>query len=165
MINYKDEYKTYYENLKKKVKNVKVEEDKSSQPDTEITPKRMKEQVNYRGNYKSYGSGRDTYRYTANRGGYKYGSREKDDKKKFGYINKLILRIIVTFILILFIFIFKISPNENVKILHENFDEQINAQYDLTFAKDAFNKLGIDIEEVIDGIENKTTEVMKEILD
>lgn len=160
MINYNNEYKAYYENLRGKIKKTKVKEDMISNFGKEITPKKRDTQFKgYSGSYKAYGM------YSTNRDGYKYGNKSKEKIKKFGYIDKMILKLIVTLILVLLVFIFKISPNENVKVIYESFDKQINESYDMTFTKNVFNKVGIDIEEVMEVIENKTTEVMKGILE
>lgn len=157
-MNYNNEYKTYYENLRGKVKSMKVKDDVINTFQKEITPIRRTAQV------KSYGG---SYRgYRVNRENYRHGKKTNDEKRKIKFIDKIVLKLIVTLLLFLSVFIFKISPNKDVKVIYESFNKQINKSYDLTFARSVIDKLGIDlelVEDVIEKIENKTSEVMKEI--
>lgn len=159
-MNYNNEYKAYYETLRGKVKSMKVKEGSINIFEKEITPIRRTEQAkSYSGGYRSYRGNREAYRY---------GNKIKEEKKKFKFIDKIILKLIVTLLLFLCVFIFKISPNKNVKVIYENFNKEINKNYDLTFARSVIYKLGIDLEGVegiIEKIEDGTSEVIKEILE
>ena len=163
-MNYNNEYKAYYENLRDKVKSMKVKEGAINTFEKELTPIRRSEQAkSYNGSYRNYRGNKETYRY-----GNRYGNKTKEEKKKFKFIDKIILKLIVTLLLFLCVFIFKISPNKTVKVIYENFNKEINKSYDLTFARSVIDKLGIDLEGVegiIEKIEDETSEVIKEILE
>lgn len=173
MINYNDEYRMYYEGLRGKVKGKdKERKDSISSSNKDIIPKKREIQVDsYKDKINGYGGAiytRNNYGgrgYSGVRGTYSHLKNIKDETKKFGYMDKIIVKLIITLLLVLAVFIFKISPDKNIKLIYDSFDKQINKTYDFTFAKDIFNKLGIDVDTLMEDIENKATDVMKEILD
>ena len=161
MMNYNNEYKTYYESLRDKVKSVRLKNEGLNSIENEIIPKKSANQIKgYNGYYRN---NRNFNSREINR----YGRGKIDINKKIGFIDKMIFRLIGSLFLVLMAFVFKISPNEKVKVVYEKFDSQINKTYDFSADKKKLEKLGIDVgkvEDLIGKIENKTSEILKNII-
>ena len=138
-----------------------MKNERLSAVEKEITPRRTGTQASGYSRYYSKNrslNSRETNRYVRSKGA---------ENRKIGYIDKVVLKLIGSLLLVLIAFVFRISPNEKVKIIYKKFDNQINKTYDLTFAKDNLKKIGLDVDKLKDlmgRIEDKTEEVIKEIM-
>lgn len=143
---YKNDYKTYYDEIIKKVNKG----------------------TNTKKSYKS--TSEDIYPRTNYSGGSYYYSRGtvKNNKSsmKIGYINKFILRLILTFIIFLGAFSLKILDTKETKILYNKTKEMMNKSYGFENIKNIENtmkKLNIDYEKFVANIEGKYEKVFDDI--
>lgn len=142
--NYNEAYRDYYDKVRKKVKG------KQSKIDRVVSTKE------------------DIYPSTANVGNYAYrrGSYQaKSGKKRFKYIDRFILRLILTFMLFLGVFTLKILPNNEAKEFYNTFKAAISSNYDYEKLISDADKLGINYKDIKSNLEEKYNSVINQISD
>lgn len=146
MERYKKDYKLYYDEIIKKAnKGTKT-----------------------KNNYKS--TSEDIYpRVNSSSSSYYYNrSSIKDNKPsmKIGYVNRFILRLILTFVIFLGAFSLKVLDNEETKVLYNKGKEIMNKSYGFENIKNIENtmkNLNIDYKEFVSNIEEKYEKAIKDI--
>lgn len=142
MGGYREEYKEYYEGIRKKIRSKTSKSNKAISTRQDIYP-----------------SVRNVQNFAYQRGNYGL-SPQKD---KMGYIDKFIIRLICTFLLFLSVFILKTIPNSNAERLYSMCKTTINTNFKYESLLISMDKMGIDYKEVVNIIEEKYTDVMSEI--
>lgn len=140
--NYNEAYKDYYDKVRKKVKG------KPNKVDKVINTKDY-----------IYPSTANTGNYTYRRGNY----QAKAGKKKFKYIDGFILRLILTFVLLLGVFTLKTLPNKESKEIYNIFKSAINSDFDYEKIIPNMEKIGFDYNDVKKNFEEKYNSVIKQI--
>ncbi|MPM08883.1 hypothetical protein SDC9_55199 [bioreactor metagenome] len=142
MERYREEYKDYYDKIRRKVKGKTPVNNKINSAREDIYP-----------------SARNVQDFTYRRGSYGMNTA----KKNMGYIDKFILRLICTFILFLAVFTLKTVPNTEANKIYKICKGAVtsNFQYDTLLV--GMEKMGIDYKSVFNIIEEKYTDVMGEI--
>lgn len=141
MQQYRNEYKDYYDGIRKKVRSKDNLNEKLSASKEYIYP-----------------SSRNINTFTYQRGS--YGDSKKKDMK---YIDKFILRLICTFILFLGIFILKVIPSGEGSEIYNISKNIVSRNFNYEKILLAMGKVGIDYKEVFNIIGEKYTDVMGEI--
>lgn len=142
MERYREEYKEYYDKLRRKVKGKTDKADKIISTKDDIYP-----------------SVRNVHNFSYQRGS--YGAQTP--KRSMGYIDKFILRLICTFLLFLIIFTLKTIPNSEAKKFYNIFKTTVSTNFKYDDILVSMDKMGIDYKSVINVIEDKYTDVMGEI--
>ncbi|WP_411168930.1 peptidase M23 [Clostridium sp. MB05] len=139
---YREEYKEYYEGIRKKVKSKTSKSNKAISARQDIYP-----------------SVRNVQNFTYQRGSYGLNTK----KGNMRYIDKFIIRLICTFLLFLLVFILKTIPNSNAERLYSMCKTTISTNFKYESLLLSMDKMGINYKEVVDVIEEKYTDVMSEI--
>lgn len=142
MERYREEYKEYYDKIRKKVKGKTNKQDKITSTRDEIYP-----------------SVRNVHNFSYQRGS--YGATTP--KKNMGYIDRFILRLICTFLLFLGIFTLKTIPNSEAKKLYNICKTTVSTNFKYDNLLLSMEKMGVDYKSVLNVIEEKYTDVMGEI--
>ena len=142
MERYREEYKEYYDKIRKKVKAKTDKKEKVINTRDDIYP-----------------NIRNVHNFSYQRGS--YGARVP--KKCMGYIDKFILRLICTFLLFLGAFTLKTIPNSDAKKLYNICKTTVGANFNYENVLLGMDKMGIDYKSVLNVIEEKYTDVMGEI--
>lgn len=142
MERYREEYKEYYDRIRKKVKAKTDKKEKVINTRDDIYP-----------------NIRNVHNFSYQRGS--YGARVP--KKSMGYIDKFILRLICTFLLFLGAFTLKTIPNSDAKKLYNICKTTVGANFNYENVLLGMDKMGIDYKSVLNVIEEKYTDVMGEI--
>lgn len=140
--NYNEAYRDYYERMKKVAKGKTKEIDKVINSREDVYPS----MINVRSN--SYN--RATY------GAIKVN-------KKFKYIDRFILRLIITFAMFLGIFTLKIIPNEEAKEIYNICKATINSSVDYNEVLSKVSKSGTSYNDILKNIEDKYSDIIKNI--
>lgn len=138
MEKYKKDYKVYYDGIIKKVNKGKETKKSYKSTSEDIYPR-----TNYSGAAYSY-----------NRGAVK-GNKSS---MKIGYLNRFIIRLILTFVIFLGAFTLKILDNKEAKVLYNKGKEIVNKSYGLENIQNIENtikNLNIGYEKFVAGIEEK----------
>ncbi|VYU23299.1 peptidase M23 [Clostridium tertium] len=143
MVNYyRDAYSDYYKKMRGKVK------DKDNKKE------------------KIFSSRDDIYPNTSNVRNYSYKAGTygaKQEKKKFKYIDRLIGRLIITFLLFLGVFTLKVLPNEEAKMIYSTIKTEVNRTYDYTKVLDKAESVGINYKWVLNIVEEKYNELKSDL--
>lgn len=140
--NYNEAYKDYYDKVRKRAKG------KQNKIDRVVSTKE------------------DIYPSTANVGNYAYrrGSYQvKSGKKRFKYIDRFILRLILTFLLFLGVFTLKTLPNDEAKELYNIVKTSINSDFNYEKLISNAEKLGINYKGIKSNLEEKYNSVVNQI--
>ena len=143
MEKYKKDYKVYYDGIIKKVNKGK---------ETKKSYKSTSEDIYPRTSYSSVS-------YSYNRGAVK----SNKPSMKIGYINRFIIRLILTFVIFLGAFTLKILDNKETKVLYDKGKEIVNKSYGLEDIKNIENtikNLNIGYEKFVASIEEKYEEAI-----
>lgn len=142
MERYREEYKDYYDKIRKKVKGKTPVNNKINSAREDIYP-----------------SVRNVQDFTYRRGSYGMNTA----KKNMGYIDKFILRLICTFILFLAVFTLKTVPNTEANKIYKICKGAVTSNFKYDTLLVGMEKMGIDYKSVFNIIEEKYTDVMGEI--
>ncbi|WP_291648753.1 peptidase M23 [Clostridium sp.] len=142
MERYSEEYKEYYDKIRKKVKGKTDKKEKIISTRDDVYP-----------------NIRNVQNFSYQRGSYGAGI----PKKSMGYIDKFILRLICTFLLFLGVFTLKTIPSSDAKKLYNICKTTVDANFNYENVLLSMDKMGIDYKSVINVIEEKYTDVMGEI--
>jgi hypothetical protein len=144
LIRYADEYNDYYNRLKSKVRVKENNNKLIKQGKDDIYPKTKS---NYGYNYRTPA----------------YASLHKEEKKSFNFVDKFIIKLIVTLILFVGLVTLKVVPEAKAKNIYGILEKEINRTYDYSSIDKNLNKVGINLGEVITTIEEKYNNVIEEI--
>ena len=140
--NYNEAYRDYYERIRKRVKSNTKEIDKMGSSREDVYPS----MANVRSNHYKKGT---------------YGVIK--EKKKFKYIDRFILRLIITFAMFLGIFTLKIMPNEEAKEIYDICKAAINSNIDYNEVLSKVSKSGTSYNDILKNIEDKYSDIIKNI--
>lgn len=146
MEKYKNDYKVYYDEIIKKVNKGTRLKDNYQDTSQEIYPR-----TSYKGSSYSY-----------NRGNVK----SSNTSFKIGYINRFIIRLILTFVIFLGAFSLKILDNKEAKVLYNKGKEIVNKSYGLENMENiekTLKSLNIDYKEFVSNIEEKYEKAINDI--
>lgn len=143
MIKYANEYSDYYNKLKGQVK-AKINKNN---------------EVN---NEKGY-----IYPRTRKNYGYSYRgqiySPLKSEKKSITFLERLVIKSIITLILFVGLLSLKIIPNPQAQGIYTLIKGEINRTYDYQVINSNLEKIGIDTEEIVKFFQEKYDDIVKEI--
>lgn len=142
MDRYREEYKEYYDKIRKKIKGKPDKQERIISTRDDIYP-----------------NVRNVHNFSYQRGSYGAAT----PKKSMGYIDKFILRLICTFLLLLGVFTLKTIPNSNAKELYNICKTTVGTNFNYDNILLSMDKMGIDYKSVFNIIEEKYTDVMSEI--
>ena len=159
--NYNNAYKDYYDKVRKKAKGKENKISNEAITKDYIYPSTSSTSNVYQGTS-------NAYQGNSRIGSYNYRGSNKNsnyNKKKFRYLDGFILRLIVTFILFLGVFILKVIPNEEAKDIYKTIKTTISSDFDFKKLENSIESIGIDYSGIKNNIEEKYNEVKKAILD
>ncbi|MDV4149975.1 peptidase M23 [Clostridium sp. AL.422] len=140
--NYNEAYKEYYDKVRGRVKGKVSESNKVLMTKDDIYPS------------------------TANVGSYSYrrGSYQlKSSKKKFAFIDKFILKLILTFVLFLGVFTLKVLPNKEAKEYYKVFKTAISTDFDYKKVIPSIEGFGFNYSDVKNKFEEEYKNVINKI--
>ena len=143
---YKKDYKVYYDGIIKKVNRGTKTKDNYQNTSQDIYPR-----TSYKGGSYSYNSG---------------GVKNSNISSKMGYINRFIIRLILTFIIFLGAFSLKILDNKEAKVLYNKSKDIVNKSYGLENVENiekTLKSLNIDYKEFVSSIEEKYEKAIGDI--
>lgn len=146
MEKYKNDYKVYYDEIIKKVNKGTKAKESYQNTSQEIYPKT------------SYKAGP----YSYNRGTVK----SSKGSFKIGYINRLVIRLILTFVIFLGAFSLKILDNKEAKVLYNKGKDIVNKSYGLENIENiekTLKNLNIDYKEFVSSIGAKYEKAINDI--
>ncbi|MBD7914767.1 peptidase M23 [Clostridium sp. Sa3CUN1] len=141
--NYNEAYRDYYERMRKRTSGSTREVDKIVSSREDIYPSMTNVRNNYNYNRGTYGIVKE--------------------KKKFKYIDRFILRLIITFTLFLGVFTLKIMPNQKAKEIYETCKTAINSNIDYNEVFSKIGKSGTSYNDILKNIEEKYSEIIEDI--
>ncbi len=142
MERYREEYKDYYDKIRRKVKGKTPVNNKINSTRDDVYP-----------------SVRNVQDFTYRRGSYGMNT----SKKNMGYIDKFILRLICTFILFLAVFTLKTVPNTEANKIYKICKSAVTSNFKYDTLLVGMEKMGIDYQSVFNTIEEKYIDVIGEI--
>lgn len=140
--NYNEAYRDYYERMRRGVKGSTTKADKKVGNRDDVYPNMA--------NVRSH-----NYR----RGTYGIGQ----EKKKFKYIDRFILRLIIACILLLGAFTLKIMPNEEAKEVYSICKAAINTNIDYNEVISKIKKPNANYTDILKNIEDNYSKIIKSI--
>lgn len=142
MVNkYNEAYRDYYDRIRKTNKNTKEINNIVSSRD-DVYPSMM--------NVKNHSYKRATY------GG-------KKEKKEFKYIDRFILRLIITFVLFLGVFTLKMMPNKEAKEIYDICKTSINSNIDYNMMISKIKKSDTNYSDILKNIEENYSKIINNI--
>ena len=142
--NYNEAYKEYYDKVRGKSREKQREVDKLISTKDDIYPSKANVR-NYNYRQGSYGV--------------------KSNKKNFKYIDRFIIRLILTFILFLGAFTLKVLPNEEAKEVYKVCKAAISKNFDFEKLIPSIEALGFNYSDFMDNIKEKYDEAINQISD
>lgn len=132
---YNSEYRDYYDKIRKKFKGKNKKNLSGQNEDTYLSSRNL--------NYKrgSFGS----------------------DKREFKYLDKLVIRLICTFLLFLGAFTLKTAPGDNTKKLYDLAKNTIGSEFNQDSIRFVASKVGLNYDYISTLFQNQYTNVMNEI--
>lgn len=140
--NYNEAYKEYYDKVRRKAKGNENRNDNGHMTKDYIYPSTT--------NVRNYSYGRGINEANSN-------------KKKYKYIDGLVIRLIITFMLFLAVFTLRVLPNKEAKELYKICKTSISSEFNYTEAFSGLEKFGFDYSGVKNNIEKKYKEVINQI--
>lgn len=142
MNSYNDAYKSYYDNIRKKVR-VENKKENLISSNEDIYP--VKTQIR-QGNYSYNGSYTRLDNNLYNRGNIK---NSINNNKKIRYIDKFVIKIIISSLILLSLYSLKVNPNKQAnkifEICKENISKEIDYKVTLKYIKEKIEKFSNEI--------------------